>query len=69
MMPKNSTILTEFEQYLEQRSAIRPNQKPYYIKWVKMYPGSVPSLKNLGETVTVKNFLNDLTSQQRFNQG
>lgn len=66
MMPQNSTILTEFEQHLKRRSAIRPNQQPYYIKWVKMYLSAVPSLKNLGETVTVKHFVNDLSSQDRF---
>ena len=56
MITKKSTMLTEFEHYLEEQSTLKPNQKPYYIKWVKMYLSSVPSPKNLGENSNSQNF-------------
>lgn len=47
MITENSSIVTQFEQYLEEQSTVRPNQKPYYVKWVKTYLSSISSLKNL----------------------
>ena len=66
MMTQKSMILSEFEQYLGKQSAIRSNQQPYYIRWVKMYLDDSPPSDGLGKMVTLKQFMNDLASQDRF---
>ena len=43
-MTRNSTILNDFEQFLKKQSVVRPNQQPYYIRWVQMYLDANTSL-------------------------
>ena len=65
-MTRNSTILNDFEQFLKKQSVVRPNQQPYYIRWVQMYLDANTSLDGLGKSVTVKQFVNDLASENGF---
>jgi len=62
-MTRNSTILNDSEQFLKEQSVVRPNRQDYYVRWVQMHLDANTSLDGLGKSVTVKQFVNDLASE------
>lgn len=66
MNQQTSAILAEFEHFLHEQNTVRPNQRPFYVQWVKRYLSFVDTEEWLPEGDTIPRFLNSLRSKNRF---